>query len=106
MSEIWFTSDLHFGHKNIIEYCNRPWTFEQQDEELVKRWNSRVGLFDQVFHLGDFTFAGRKKANSIIELIKSLNGQITFIKGNHCQDGLWEEIETVSYTHLTLPTKA
>jgi calcineurin-like phosphoesterase family protein len=100
MSEIWFTSDLHFGHKNIIEYSNRPWTFEQQDEEIVKRWNSRVGLFDQVFHLGDFTFAGRKKANKMIELIKSLNGVITFIKGNHCQDGLWEEIEKANLAHV------
>ena len=100
MSEIWFTSDLHFGHKNIVEYCNRPWTFEQQDEELVKRWNSRVGLFDEVYHLGDFTFAGRKKAKAIIELIKGLNGKITFIKGNHCQDGLWEEIEKANLAHV------
>ena len=100
MSEIWFTSDLHFGHRNIIEYCNRPWTFEEQDEELVKRWNSRVGLFDEVYHLGDFTFAGRKKAKAIIELIKGLNGKITFIKGNHCQDGLWEEIEKANLAHV------
>lgn len=100
MSEIWFTSDLHFGHKNIVEYCNRPWTYEEQDAEIVRRWNSRVGLFDEVYHLGDFTFAGRKKAGAIIELIKSLNGQITFIKGNHCQDGLWEEIEKANLAHV------
>ncbi|AMR57429.1 putative phosphoesterase [Pseudomonas phage vB_PsyM_KIL2] len=52
MSNIWFTSDLHFGHKNVIECCNRPWTCEEQDAEIVRRWNSRVGLFDEVYHLG------------------------------------------------------
>ncbi|AMR57752.1 hypothetical protein vB_PsyM_KIL4_0019 [Pseudomonas phage vB_PsyM_KIL4] len=55
----------------MIECCNRPWTYEEQDAEIVRRWNSRVGLFDEVYHLGDFTFAGRKKANAIIEQIKA-----------------------------------
>src|SRR6185503_14409439 len=95
MSEIqkWWTSDFHVDHRNIIEYCDRPWTFEQQREELVSRWNSRVGMYDDVYHLGDFVFGGSKKFDWTVELIKDLNGNITFIRGNHCQDGLWDLIE-------------
>lgn len=100
MSEIWFTSDLHFGHKNIVEYCNRPWTFEEQEQELITRWNSRVGLMDEVYHLGDFTFAGKKGANKTVEIIKQLNGRITFIKGNHCQPTLWDEIAKHNLAHI------
>lgn len=77
----WFTSDLHVDHKNIIQYCNRPWTFEQQREEIVHRWNSRVGMFDKVYHLGDFVFAGSKATDKVIELIKDLNGEIHFMEG-------------------------
>lgn len=98
--EIWFTSDLHVDHKNVIEYCNRPWTFEQQREEIVSRWNSRVGLMDDVYHLGDFVFAGSKKLSWVLELIKELNGNITFIRGNHCQDNLWQRIADANITHI------
>ena len=24
-SEVYFTSDLHFWHKNVCKYCNRPY---------------------------------------------------------------------------------
>jgi calcineurin-like phosphoesterase family protein len=100
MSEVWFTSDLHVDHKNIIEYCSRPWTFEQQREEIITRWNSRVGLYDDAYHLGDFVFAGSKGLQKTLEVIKELNGNITFIRGNHCQDGLWELIERANLPHV------
>lgn len=78
---IFFTSDLHFGHKNIIKFCNRPWkTTDEMDEALVENWNSVVGDNDIVFDLGDFAFAtnGRWK-----ELIQRLNGKHYLILGNH-----------------------
>lgn len=96
----WFTSDLHVDHRNIVQYCNRPWTFEQQREEIVHRWNSRVGMFDKVYHLGDFVFAGSKATDKVIELIKDLNGEIHFIKGNHCQENLWKRIEDANLAHV------
>lgn len=81
---IYFTSDLHFGHKNIIRFCNRPWeTIEEMDEGLIKNWNSVVGENDLVFDLGDFAFAsnGRWK-----EILSRLNGRHYLILGNHdCQ---------------------
>jgi calcineurin-like phosphoesterase family protein len=95
-----FTSDLHLMHKNIIQYSNRPWTYEGQTEEIIRRWNSRVGLMDTVYHLGDFAFAGRKKANAVIEIIKELNGEITFIRGNHCENSLWQLIEDANLPHV------
>ena len=78
---IWFTSDLHFGHKNILKFCKRPWdTVEEMDEGLIQNWNRVVGKDDLVFNLGDFAFAtnGRWK-----ELINRLNGHIHLILGNH-----------------------
>ena len=55
----WFTSDTHFGHKNIIEYCKRPFSsVEQMNEMLIKKWNNKVKVDDIVFHLGDFSFRG------------------------------------------------
>lgn len=52
--KIWFTSDTHFGHKNILRFCKRPWnTVEEMDEGLIQNWNKVVGKDDIVFHLGD-----------------------------------------------------
>lgn len=54
MSKIFFTSDLHFGHKNILSYDNRPFlTTEVNDEAIIKKWNDKVGIEDTVWILGD-----------------------------------------------------
>jgi calcineurin-like phosphoesterase family protein len=65
----YFTSDNHFGHKNIINYCNRPFNnIEHMHQEMIDRWNSVVNPEDIVFHLGDFVFRGKPK-----EFMKKLN---------------------------------
>lgn len=77
----WFTSDLHFGHKNIIQYCNRPWkTVEDMNEGLIENWNSVVSPADTVYFLGDFFFMGKQRA---IDIVNRLNGAIYWIVGNH-----------------------
>lgn len=78
---IWFTSDLHFNHANIIRFCNRPWkTTEEMDEALISNWNSVVKPNDLIFDLGDFAFADRDKW---IKLLEQLNGKHYLILGNH-----------------------
>lgn len=78
-----FTSDPHFGHKNIMrpDYCNRPWTtVEEMDEALIQRWNEVVGPDDHVFVLGDVSF---HKPARTKEIIARLNGTKYLVKGNH-----------------------
>lgn len=78
---IWFTSDLHFGHRNILKFCARPWkSIEEMNEGLIKNWNSVVGKDDIIFNLGDFAFAPDRKWK---EILKRLNGHHYLILGNH-----------------------
>lgn len=78
-----FGSDLHFDHKRIIEYTDRKdvITQEHHTEWLIDTWNSQVSKSDKVFHLGDFSFS--HKYNEIASVVKRLNGQKFFLKGNH-----------------------
>jgi len=81
MSNVFFTSDTHFGHKNIIQYCERPFKdVHDQTETLIALWNTKVGPQDVVYHLGDFAFMPADKAEVIV---RRLNGSINLILGNH-----------------------
>lgn len=82
---IWFTSDTHFGHSKIIEYCHRPFkNVHEMDMEIIRRWNSKIKKRDLVFHLGDFSLCGKDYATRIVS---QLNGEIRLIKGNHDRHG-------------------
>lgn len=77
----YFTSDLHFGHNNIIKYENRPFhSVKDMDEALIQKWNSKVKKGDEVYILGDFGFINGERANEILD---RLNGRKYLIKGNH-----------------------
>ncbi len=81
MIETFFTSDTHFGHKNILEYEKdaRPFsTIEEMNEIIIERWNSVVTNKDIVYHLGDFAF-GRRNIN----IASRLNGKKRLVMGNH-----------------------
>ena len=78
---IWFTSDTHFGHRNIIDFCKRPFSsVEEMDEELIRRWNVLVKPSDTVYHLGDFAF---KSSGPIEMYYNRLQGRKVVILGNH-----------------------
>ena len=79
MGNIYFISDTHFGHTNIIKYCNRPFKdVNEMNEVLINNWNKVVNKNDIVYHLGDFILD-----NNIEEVFNKLNGTIYLIKGNH-----------------------
>lgn len=77
---IYFTSDSHFWHNNVIKYCNRPYeTVEQMNEDMVKKWNNVIKPDDEVYHLGDFSLAFRS-----VEIYSNrLIGKKYLIPGNH-----------------------
>ena len=83
---LWFTSDTHFNHKHIIDFCKRPFNDVcEHDQKLIENWNSVVGPDDTIFHLGDFVFGGFPKWK---EIVSQLNGHIYLIRGNH-DDKQW-----------------
>lgn len=85
-NKIWFTSDTHFGHENIIRFCNRPFgNVEEMNETLIQNWNMVVKPDDIVFHLGDFAFGGSAIWNTTLD---QLNGDIILIQGNHDRKNL------------------
>lgn len=79
MGQVWLISDTHFGHANIIKYCDRPFaSVEDMDEALVENWNSVVKQGDKVYHLGDVTMTSKA-----LDIMPRLNGRKCLIKGNH-----------------------
>lgn len=79
----WFVSDEHYGHRNVIEYCNRPfYDVEEMDEALISNHNSVVKDDDLVIHAGDFTLW--KNVEGIYKkYINRLKGKHIFLKGSH-----------------------
>jgi calcineurin-like phosphoesterase family protein len=82
MGKIFYTSDLHLGHKNAIRFDNRPWnSIDEMDEGLIERWNKKVSPDDTVYILGDISWY--KDIKKTVSLLKRLNGKKILIRGNH-----------------------
>ena len=80
-----FTADLHLGHRNIIDYCGRP--FRDADEmnaALIARWNAAVTPDDEVVVLGDFAMG---HLDDTLALTAILHGRKVLLAGNH--DRCW-----------------
>lgn len=81
--EIWVISDTHFGHRNIIEYCDRPFKDTMQMNMAIRdNWNSVVKDGDIVYHLGD-VYMGWNEPQTISSFLASLKGRKRLILGNH-----------------------
>lgn len=81
----WFTSDLHFGHANIIQYSGRPFTdVEQMNWSLIERWNALVQPDDHVWVVGDVAMG---RLADTLPLVGHLAGRKHLVTGNH--DRCW-----------------
>lgn len=81
-------SDTHFGHTNIIKYCDRPFNdSNEMDEYMINAWNEVVEDDDIVIHYGDFMFGGGADKESQTErakhVLSRLKGKKVIITGNH-----------------------
>lgn len=78
---IYYIADMHFGHRNVLHFDNRPFVdADQMDEVLIHNWNERVTDEDTVYVLGD---AFWKNEENSIRIIQQLNGHKHLIRGNH-----------------------
>lgn len=81
----WITSDLHFGHTNIMKFCPQARARFRNDvdymnEEMINEWNHTVSDGDLVYILGDVAFLPSADA---VKIMKRLNGDKILIEGNH-----------------------
>lgn len=91
---IYFTSDLHLGHRAIISMVNRPFeSVEEMNRILISNFNSYVHKDDTVYILGDI--AHHMKVEDVNRIISKLNGKKILIMGNHDKkydEGLFENV--------------
>jgi calcineurin-like phosphoesterase family protein len=89
---VWFISDMHFNHYNIIKWCRYPFfrNVKQMNNRMVSNWNYHVGYFDKMFCLGDFGDFRYKKR---------LKGNITIAKGNHDKKQ-WNQQYILKYRNM------
>lgn len=81
--QVFFISDLHFGHANIIRFCDRPFdSVEEMDRVLIDNWNARVRIDDHVYIVGDFAY---RNAQPVTQYLEKLKGHKHLILGNHDQ---------------------
>jgi calcineurin-like phosphoesterase family protein len=87
---IYFTSDTHYGHKNIVSgvtswdnksSCRKFKTLEEHNEKIVSCINDIVGQEDTLYHLGDWSFGGVENIFKFRERIICNN--VHLILGNH-----------------------
>ena len=81
----WVTSDLHFGHANIMRFCPQARSRFNNDvtymnEQMIQEWNQTIALDDKVYILGDVAFLPADKA---VKILRRLNGTKILIEGNH-----------------------
>lgn len=94
MSEIWLTSDLHFGHNKEFLWGPRGFkSIEEHDKIIISNWNSVVKEDDKVCLLGDVMLGDLEHGMSCL---RQLNGHIFIVRGNHDSDRRWEAYNTLS----------
>ena len=81
MSNIWVTSDTHFGHdKDFIWNARGYHSVQERDEDLIKKWNEHIKPDDIVYHLGDVIMG---EAEHGLECLKKINREIHILRGKN-----------------------
>jgi calcineurin-like phosphoesterase family protein len=79
---IWFTSDLHLDHKNIIQYSKRPFSdVNEMNNAIIANINITVHPEDTLYIVGDFAFANIDRTNELLDMIKCKDKRL--VDGNH-----------------------
>lgn len=80
---LFVTADEHYGHRNIIEFCKRPFAHtDEMEESMITNHNRKVGKGDITWHAGDMFWRTIKPLHAM-SILRRLNGQHRFIWGNH-----------------------
>lgn len=78
----WFGSDTHYSHDNILHLCRRPFlNIYEHDKTLIDNHNSLISDNDDYYFFGDLAF--RCSPHRVVEILKSLNGRLIIMLGNH-----------------------
>lgn len=102
---IYFTSDLHLGHANSIEFKNRPFKdVEEMNEVLLRNINDVVDVTDELWVLGDFAYkVDREKVRQLRNSIRCK--RVHLVNGNHdknySQDHIFQSVQ--DYKELKTP---
>lgn len=81
---VFFTSDFHLFHHNVLKFDKRPFTdIHEMHKVLEANWNEVVGPDDIVIYLGDLSFARKGDTDFVEGMLMCLNGTIHFVIGNH-----------------------
>ena len=100
-----FTSDLHLGHANAIEFTDRPFAnVEEMNETLIRNINDIVDKKDELWILGDFAYkVDREKVRDFRDSI--LCKKVHLVNGNHDKDYSMEHIfqSVQNYKELKTP---
>ncbi len=104
MTQVWFTSDWHLDHKNMIGFLNRPfdpYDIDHMNDSIIRRFNLVVEDTDKVYFLGDFAFT--RDLQRVRSFLRRMNGDWTFIAGNHDEQyGLLQVFKQFGDVHKRL----
>lgn len=96
--DTWIISDTHFGHKNIVKYCDRPM---EHNDIMEDNWWRLVGDNDDILHLGDLTvWYDRQDLREWMEVASELPGNKYMLRGNH--DPL-SDLDYLGYGYTIVP---
>lgn len=82
MPNVWFTSDLHFGHPKVAELRGFN-SVEAHDAALISRFNKFVKPDDVTWILGDLSAGSSAATRHALMQVQKMNGRKRLIAGNH-----------------------